>query len=95
MSLFFLFLTLIVFHVLQIGQTLPYRSSSNQVQVQAKDRLNPPCVAGQLGGTAEPTACDISSESELKACGSSREHRNHAHTFLSVCARLLRSKERE
>jgi hypothetical protein len=59
---------------LQDQKPLPYRPNSNLVAA-TKDLLNPPCVAGQLGGTAEPTVCDITSEAQLQAreppqCGS-------------------------
>lgn len=43
----------------EVNKTLPYRSADKPVVAAAKDLLNPPCVAGQLGPTAEPTTCDV------------------------------------
>jgi hypothetical protein len=46
--------------MLQVNKTLPYRSADKPVNTAAKDVLAPnACVAGQLGPTAEPAACDV------------------------------------
>jgi hypothetical protein len=50
--------------LLQVNQTLPFRSDG--YKADTKDVLAPnPCVAGQLGPTAESSSCKV----ELKATG--------------------------
>jgi hypothetical protein len=50
--------------LLQVNQTLSFRSDG--YKADTKDVLAPnPCVAGQLGPTAEPSSCKV----QLKATG--------------------------
>lgn len=45
--------------LLQVNKTIPYRPADKSVVAATKDMLITPCVAGQLGATAEPTGCDV------------------------------------
>lgn len=48
---------------LQVGQLLPYRPANDTWNTTASDVLAPnQCVAGQLGGAAQFTGCDVRSE---------------------------------
>lgn len=55
---------LLLLLLLQVNQTLPFRSDGHKAN--STDLMSPnACVAGQLGATAEPSSCKV----ELKATG--------------------------
>lgn len=72
--------------LLQVNQTLPYRPADKPVVAAAKDLLSPsPCVAGQLGPTAEPSVCNITGK---QATGDLRR-RQPVQLVPVTCALLL------